>query len=46
MQVFLRGKTDISFTKDGVPVLLHNSSINEMARNEDGSELTFVSGKL
>ena len=32
-------ETDISFTKDGVPVLLHNSSINVMARNPDGSEL-------
>ena len=32
-------ETDISFTKDGVPVLLHNPSINVMARNPDGSEL-------
>jgi glycerophosphoryl diester phosphodiesterase len=32
-------ETDISFTKDGVPVLLHNSNINVMARNPDGSEL-------
>lgn len=32
-------ETDISFTKDGVPVLLHNPNINVMARNPDGSEL-------
>lgn len=32
-------ETDISFTKDGVPVLLHNSNINVMARIPDGSEL-------
>ncbi len=32
-------ETDISFTKDGVPVLLHNPNINNMARNPDGSEL-------
>ena len=32
-------ETDISFTRDGVPVLLHNSNINVMARNPDGSEL-------
>ena len=32
-------ETDISFTKDRVPVLLHNPSINVMARNPDGSEL-------
>jgi len=32
-------ETDISFTKDGVPVLLHNPSINVMARNPDGSVL-------
>ena len=32
-------ETDIAFTKDGVPVLLHDSTINRMARNPDGSEL-------
>ncbi len=32
-------ETDISFTQDGVPVLLHNPTINVMARNPDGSEL-------
>ena len=32
-------ETDISFTKDEVPVLLHNPSINHIARNPDGSEL-------
>lgn len=33
-------ETDISFTKDDVPVLLHNASIGQMARHLDGSELT------
>ena len=32
-------ETDIAFTKDGVPVLLHDLIINYMARNPDGSEL-------
>ena len=32
-------ETDISFTSDEVPVLLHNPSINSIARNPDGSEL-------
>ena len=30
-------ETDVSFTKDGVPVLLHDSTINRTARNTDGS---------
>ena len=33
-------ETDISFTKDGVPVLLHDSTIKRTARNADGSTLT------
>lgn len=32
-------ETDIQFTKDGVPVLLHDATINRVARNADGSEL-------
>ena len=32
-------ETDIAFTKDGVPVLLHDAEINRTARNDDGSEL-------
>ena len=32
-------ETDIAFTKDGVPVLLHDAEINRTARNADGSEL-------
>ena len=31
-------ETDIAFTKDGVPVLLHDAEINRTARNADGSE--------
>jgi len=30
---------DVSFTKDGVPVILHDTTINRTARNKDGSEL-------
>ncbi len=30
-------ETDIAFTKDGVPVLLHDAEINRTARNADGS---------
>ena len=33
-------ETDISFTKDGIPVLLHKATIGHMARHEDGSTLT------
>ena len=32
-------ETDIAFTKDNVPVLLHDAEINRTARNADGSEL-------
>ena len=32
-------ETDIAFTKDGVPVLLHDAEINRTARNADGSRL-------
>ncbi len=31
-------ETDIAFTKDGVPVLLHDAEINRTARNADGSK--------
>ena len=30
---------DIQFTADGIPVLLHNGTINAVARNSDGSAL-------
>lgn len=33
-------ETDIRFTKDGVPVILHDSTINRVARNLDGTEIT------
>lgn len=32
-------ETDISFTKDGVPVLLHDQDINRTARGKDGGRL-------
>ena len=32
-------ETDISFTKDGVPVLLHDQDINRTARRKDGGRL-------
>lgn len=32
-------ETDVRFTSDGVPVLLHDATINRTARNADGSEL-------
>lgn len=32
-------ETDIKFTKDGVPVLLHDFTINRVARNMDGTEI-------
>lgn len=31
---------DIQFTSDGVPVLLHDTTLNRTARNEDGTELS------
>ena len=33
-------ETDVSFTKDGIPVLLHNATINACARNMDGSVIS------
>ncbi|WP_049946262.1 glycerophosphodiester phosphodiesterase [Butyrivibrio sp. WCD2001] len=33
-------EADISFTSDGIPVLLHDATINRTARNSDGSEIT------
>lgn len=33
-------ETDIRFTADGVPVLLHDATINRTARNSDGTALT------
>ena len=33
-------ETDVRYTSDGVPVLLHDFEINYVARNADGSELT------
>lgn len=32
-------ETDISFTSDNIPVLLHDNTINRTARNADGSEI-------
>lgn len=32
-------ETDIKYTKDGVPVLLHDFTINRVARNADGTEI-------
>ena len=33
-------ETDVLFTSDNVPVLLHDTTINRTARNADGSELS------
>ena len=33
-------ETDVDFTSDGVPVLLHDSTINRTARNADGSTIS------
>ncbi len=32
-------ETDVRFTSDGVPVLLHDTTINRTARNADGSQI-------
>lgn len=32
-------ETDVCFTKDNVPVLLHDATINRTARNQDGSSV-------
>lgn len=32
-------ETDLAFTKDNVPVLLHDETINRTARNADGTEI-------
>lgn len=32
-------ETDVRFTSDGVPVLLHDATINRTARNADGSQI-------
>lgn len=32
-------EADIRFTSDNIPVIIHNATINEVARNYDGSEL-------
>lgn len=37
---FIYAETDVAFTNDDVPVLLHDSSINRTARNADGSALS------
>ena len=33
-------ETDVRFTSDGVPVLLHDATINRTARNSDGTEIS------
>lgn len=33
-------ETDISYTKDNIPVILHDETINRTARNDDGSVIT------
>lgn len=44
MQSYEQGYTavecDIQFTADGIPVLLHNETINAVARNADGSPIS------
>lgn len=36
---FSEFETDIRFTKDGVPVIQHDATINRLARNQDGSAI-------
>lgn len=37
---FFVAETDVDWTSDNVPVLLHDSTINRTARNADGTELS------
>ena len=37
---FLVVETDVDWTSDGVPVLIHDSTINRTARNADGTEIS------
>lgn len=37
---FRYAETDVRFTSDGVPVCLHDASINSVARNADGTQLS------
>ena len=39
-QGFTYVETDVQFTSDGVPVLLHDTTINSVARNADGTTLS------
>ena len=39
-QGFVYAECDVSFTSDGVPVLLHDNTINRTARNADGTEIS------
>ena len=37
---FFVAETDVDWTSDGVPVLLHDSTINRTARNSDGTSIS------